>query len=60
VQTLSRRVRAEYDEMPGLCLTLAQAERFWHLDRRTCSGVLEELVKQGFLRRLGPRYVRSS
>lgn len=42
-------VKAEYLEMPGLCLTLAQAQRLWSLDRATCVGVLGQLVKSGFL-----------
>ena len=42
-------VKAEYLEMPGLCLTLAQAERLWNLDRATCVGVLGKLVESGFL-----------
>ena len=43
------RVRAEYLEMPGLRLTLAQAARFWSLDPGTCARVLDALVKAGFL-----------
>ena len=43
------RVRGEYFEMPGLRLTLAQAARFWSLDRGTCTQVLDALVKAGFL-----------
>jgi hypothetical protein len=43
------RVRGEYREMPGLRLTLAQAARFWSLDRGTCTRVLDALVKKRFL-----------
>lgn len=46
-----RRVRGEYCEMPGLSLTLAQAQRLWGLDRSTCESVLRELVSEDFLRR---------
>ena len=42
-------VKAEYLEMPGLCLTLSQAQRLWNLDRATCVGVLGHLVESGFL-----------
>jgi hypothetical protein len=48
-----RRVRAEYLEMPGLCLTLSQAQRLWSLDPRTCEAVLNSLIDTGFLRRTG-------
>jgi hypothetical protein len=51
VGDLVQMVKAEYLEMPGLCLTLAQAQRLWTLDRATCVGVLGQLVKSGFLRR---------
>ena len=45
------RIRGEYLEMPGLCLTLAQAQRLWGLDALTCEDVLRELVDARFLRR---------
>jgi Fic family protein len=44
-------VKAEYLEMPGLCLTLPQAQRLWNLDRATCAAVLQRLVESGFLSR---------
>ena len=45
------RAQGEYLEMPGLSLTLEQAQRLWGPDRGTCSGVLSSLVRAGFLRR---------
>jgi hypothetical protein len=36
MRTLFERVRAEYAEMPGLSVTLPQAQRLWALDRATC------------------------
>lgn len=48
---LDARVRAEYLEMPGLCLTFEQARRLWALDYGECRGVLDRLVTQGFLTR---------
>ncbi len=47
--TLIRRVRGEYLEMPGLRLTIPQAERLWALDEPTCESVLDSLVADGFL-----------
>jgi hypothetical protein len=44
-------VWAEYDEMPGLCLMLRQAERLFGLDRERCVDVLDALVAVGFLTR---------
>jgi hypothetical protein len=45
------RVRGEYREMPGLSLTLPQAQRLWGLERATCQTLLERLVDARFLRR---------
>ena len=44
-----RRVRGEYNEMPGLCLTPAQAQRLWGLDRTSCDALLGALVDAKFL-----------
>lgn len=49
-QRLFERVRAEYREMPGLCLSLAQAARLLGMDRSVCSDVFHTLVTDGFLR----------
>jgi hypothetical protein len=49
-QRAVERVRAEYREMPGLCLSLAQAARLIGLDRPICSEVFRALVHEGFLR----------
>jgi hypothetical protein len=46
---LSQRIRAEYEEMPCLRLTLPQASRFWNVDRQTCLAALDQLVEEGFL-----------
>jgi len=47
---LLTRVRGEYNEMPGLALTMPQARRLWALDHRTCALVLTTLVERRFLR----------
>jgi hypothetical protein len=44
-----RRAKAEFLEMPGLRLTLAQAQRLWALDRALCDAVLATLVETRFL-----------
>jgi hypothetical protein len=48
---LLARIRGEYDEMPGLRLTLSQACRLWQLDGTTCLALLERLVVERFLHR---------
>jgi hypothetical protein len=49
-QRVAERVRSEYREMPGLCLSLAQASRLLGLERSNCSDVFRTLVHEGFLR----------
>jgi DNA-binding IclR family transcriptional regulator len=48
---LLQRVRAEFNEMPGLRLTPAQAARLLGLDASSCQRVLNALVGADFLRR---------
>ena len=55
---LHRRIKAEFDEMPGLKLTLAQAARLFDLDCRKCGEVLEGLVAAGDLATDGSCYYR--
>ena len=49
LEEVIRRVRAEYLEMPGLQLTVAQAARLWHLDPVACEALLATLVQSRFL-----------
>jgi Fic family protein len=46
-----RRVRAEFLEMPGLKLTIPQAQRLWGVDRSTCEALIDELTASRFLSR---------
>jgi hypothetical protein len=56
-----RRIQCEYEEMPGLKLTEAQARRLWALDGDTCRLVLTTLLEQRFLKRTATgMYVRAS
>ena len=43
------RVKAEFLEMPGLTLTVAQASRLWSFDARFCVAVLTALEDARFL-----------
>ena len=51
LESLVARIRGEYTEMPGLRLTLAEACRLWQVDARTCESLLEQLVRETFLRK---------
>jgi hypothetical protein len=43
------RVAAEFREMPGLSVTLAQAARLFNLSGDECGGLFEELRRQGLI-----------
>ena len=51
IDLVTRRVREEFREMPGLRLTRAQAQRLWGLDEPTCVHLLESLTEERFLYR---------
>ena len=46
---LARRIREEFEETPGLRISLSEASRFWGLDDTTCERVLARLLATGFL-----------
>ena len=47
---LAERVRGEFNEMPGLQLTMAQAAKLWGMDQKACRTVIAALVDASFLR----------
>jgi hypothetical protein len=49
IEDVLQRIQGEFAEMPGLCLTAAQAQRLWGLDRDSCDKLLEVLVNAKFL-----------
>ena len=51
-EDLLRRVRSEFQEMPGLRLTPAQARRLLGIDSQTCDEVLNHLERSNFLTRM--------
>jgi hypothetical protein len=60
IRELTRRVQAEYAEMPGLSVTLVQAQRLMAIDEPTCAAVFRVLTQRGVLRRTAQgRYVRA-
>jgi hypothetical protein len=52
------RIRGEYQEMPGMRLTLAQAARLFDLDPTDCASVLTTLVRDGALWTNGQEFLR--
>jgi Fic family protein len=59
IRDFEARVQGEYLEMPGQRLTVAQASKLWDVKEEVAAAVLENLVEQRFLRRVGPYYFRS-
>jgi hypothetical protein len=46
---LNIRIRGEFEEMPGLILTLRQAARLFSVETMRCADVLAALVREGHL-----------
>jgi hypothetical protein len=59
LHTLQMRVSAEFREMPGLMLTLAQAARLFSIDAVRCERVLGALVDRGVLATDGRAFARA-
>ena len=49
IDEVLQRIQGEYVEMPGLRLTVAQAQRLWGLERDVCDALLGALVDAKFL-----------
>jgi hypothetical protein len=49
IELVAARIKGEYREMPGLRLTLPQAQRLFGLDAVVCSLALEQLTRSKFL-----------
>jgi DNA-binding IclR family transcriptional regulator len=50
IMTVSQRVLAEFEEMPGMRLSLPQAARLFGLSEESCRVVLDVLVDAAYLR----------
>ena len=56
-EALTRRIRSEYLEMPGLRLTVQQASRLWQIEASACASILEVLVADHFLKKTPTGFV---
>jgi hypothetical protein len=57
---LVQRIREEFEEVPGLRITIDQGVRFWALEVEMCQFVLTHLHETGFLVKTGDgRYRRA-
>ena len=51
VDTATKRVRAEYEEMPGLALTVPQASKLFGLERDVCRRAIDRQIGTAYLRK---------
>jgi hypothetical protein len=58
LDNLVSRARAEFREMPGMCVTTAQAARLWQLTPQQARDLLNALVAVGFLVRRDREHYR--
>jgi hypothetical protein len=49
IAKLVQRIREEFDEAPGLAVTVDEGARFWALEPDTCRHVLAELQSMNVL-----------
>jgi hypothetical protein len=49
LELMLTRIQGEFLEMPGLRLTVKQAQRLWNLDQVVCESLLAALVDVRFL-----------
>lgn len=56
---LCARIQAEFQEVPGLRLTLPQASRFFSIEPTRCERVLDALVRAGHLATDGNTFASS-
>jgi hypothetical protein len=50
-EAIVRRIVSEFQDMPGLVLSLKQASRFLGVDEGACARIFDELTGAGVLRR---------
>jgi hypothetical protein len=49
-EALLTRIKSEFNESPGMCLTLRQGARLWGIAPDVCANVVDRLVREDFLR----------
>ena len=50
VEVMAERVRAEFEEMPGMTLTMPQASRLFGLEHEVCRTIVDRLVTTAYLK----------
>ena len=57
-KALLRRIRSEFEEMPGLTLTLAQAGKLFGISADACARIFSQLSDEGLLQPIRSGYAR--
>ena len=50
LEAAAERIRAEFEEMPGMTLTMRQASRLFGLEHDVCRTIVDRLVGSAYLR----------
>jgi hypothetical protein len=50
-------IRREFQDHPGIVVTLSQAQSRWSLDKTHCTRAFETLLAEGFLQQIGDAYL---
>ena len=50
VEVMAERIRAEFEEMPGMMLTMPQASRLFGLEHEVCRTVVDRLITTAYLK----------
>jgi len=50
-------IRREFQDHPGIVVTLPQAQSRWSLDKRHCTRAFDRLMAEGFLSQIGDVYL---
>jgi hypothetical protein len=54
---LVAHIRREFQDHPGIALTLPQARRLWSIDEPACAEAFAALIAEGFLQRIDDVYL---
>jgi hypothetical protein len=54
---LLARIRREFQDHPGIVVTLRQAQSRWSLEKSHCARALDTLMAEGFLSRIDDVYL---
>ena len=60
VEAVTQRVRAEFEEMPGLTLTEHQAAKLFGIEQKVCRDVIDRLVDAAYLEKTRSGSVKRS